>query len=66
MEEASSEPVLERRPDSAIAIQRADLEDLIGQVVCRETASQQAGPSSNSLVEGERLGVVIGFSPGSA
>ena len=66
MEDDSSESVPERRPDSAITIQRADLENLIGQVVRREMASQQAGPSSNSPVERECRRVVIGFSPGLA
>ena len=51
-----AEPVPDRRLESAITIQRADLEDLIGQVVRREMAGQQAGPSSTPPEEGERLG----------
>ena len=63
MEESGSELVPDRRPDSAITIQRTDLEDLIGQVVRREMAGQQAGPSSNPPGEGESLGVGVGSPP---
>ena len=51
-----AEPVPDRRLESAITIQRADLEDLIGQAVRQEMAGQQAGPSSTPPEEGKHPG----------
>ena len=63
MEESGSEPVSVRRPESAITIRKTDLEDLIGQVVQREMAGQQVGPSSNPPREGKSLGVGVDSPP---
>ena len=63
MEEPSSEPIPEHCPDLAITIQRMNLEDLVGQVVCQEMASQQVGLSFKPTEEGEHLEIVIGSPP---
>ena len=57
MEDSTS--ATDRRSESTVSLERADLEALIGEVVCREMAGQQAGPSENPSVGGERLGVVV-------
>ena len=49
----------DRRSESTVSLERADLEALIGEVVRREMAGQQAGSSENPSVGGERLRVVL-------
>ena len=49
----------DRRSESTASLERADLEALIGEVVRREMAGQQAGPSENPSVGGERLRIVL-------
>lgn len=63
MEESSSTPAPDRHTDSAISIERADLEALIGQVVRREMASQQAGPSVSSQEGGELFRIAPFYFP---
>ena len=57
MEDSTS--ATDRRTDLAISIERSDLEALIGEVVRREMAGQQAGSSANPPVGGEPLGVAF-------
>ena len=59
MEDSTS--AIDRRSESTGSLERADLEALIGEVhvVLREMAGQQAGPSENLSVGGERFRVVL-------
>ena len=57
MEDSTS--TTDRRSKSTVSLERADLEALIGEVVRREMAGQQAGLSENPSAGGERLRVVL-------
>ena len=54
-----STPATDRRSEPTVSLERADLEALIVEVVHREMAGQQVGPSENPSVGGERLRIVL-------